>query len=185
MAAAALGAPATAGAKTRGTAASATAGLPLVLPKPMRPPQFIVDPNEQGGDGNYITEHVVKSTTPMRGFARKHELFHTLDHDELDGAARQQIANLIAPRRAGEAQTDWWGETGEAAGARPGLAELAADYYAAAATGQDVRTHRRSGMRVAKQESAYAQLRPKRLAAFRVFMDRWARSRGLAGAPHG
>lgn len=188
MAAAAMAGPASASG-LRGTVTQRGAMLPPLLPKPMHMPRFVVDPNEGGGldvAGNDVAEHVVRSRVPLGRFGRKHELFHTLDYDEMSMADRMAIAKIIRPRRAAEAATaeGWWGETGAGAGGHAGIAESAADYYAAAATGLRLKPRRRAGMMVAEQKSAYASdMRPKRLAEFQRFLDQWARARQLGARP--
>lgn len=167
--------------RVRGTVGPQEAGLPLTLPKPQQMPRFEIEAGEGGGldaAGNYLGEHVVRSQEPLDKFSRKHELFHTLDYDQLSMADRMAIAKIIRPRRAAEAATEdgWWGETGAAAGGHAGIAEDAADYYAAAATNLRLKPRRRAGMMVADQQSAYAaDMRPRRLAEFRRFLDEWSR----------
>lgn len=158
------------------------AALALLLPVPQHQPTFIVNPADpRSGAGNDLLTHTVTSANPLNKYQRKHEKFHTLDYDEFTDADRQAIAQIIAPRRAGEALTDWWGRTGEGAGGAAGLAEKAADYYATAATGHPPR--RRHGMVITDNEQSYTQIRPRRLRRFRTYLDQWERDRRAASAP--
>jgi hypothetical protein len=128
-------------------------GIQLRMPKPAVMPQFVVDPTiQEGGAGNDLANRTVRSSAPLGRYARRHELFHTLDHDEFSQADREAL---------------------EAAG-RPGLAEIAADYYATAKVQQP---SRRAGKFVVSQsEQSYTRIRDKRMAEFRRFMDQWART---------
>jgi hypothetical protein len=150
-------------------------GIQLRMPKPAVMPQFVVDPTiQEGGAGNDLANRTVRSSAPLGRYARRHELFHTLDHDEFSQADREALARIVAPKRAGEASTDWWGKTGPEAAGRPGLAEIAADYYATAKVQQP---SRRAGKFVVSQsEQSYTRIRDKRMAEFRRFMDQWART---------
>lgn len=157
------------------------AALALLLPVPQQQPAFIVDPSsDAAGAGNNLQTHTVTSATPLRKFQRKHEKFHTLDYDEFTDADRQAIARIIAPRRAGEATTDWWGRSGQGVGGNAGLAEKAADYYATAATARPARTV--DGMRVTNNVQSYTRIRPRRLRRFRTFLDQWERDRAASSA---
>jgi hypothetical protein len=150
--------------------------LPFVLPKPRQAPRFVVDPSYTGDVAeNDLATHTVTSASPLGRQDRAHERFHTLDYDQFTAADRARAARIIAPARAREASSDWWGATGDAAGGRPGLAELAADYYAAAITNMRVRPKRQDGMKVSAPTSAYAHLQPRRLKKFKRFLDEWGR----------
>jgi hypothetical protein len=160
-------------------------GLPLMLPGPRQAPKFIVDPTEgdgdpnaMGGAANYLDLHEVRSRMPLDRQSKAHEEFHTFDFDQLTLKDRMRLAQIVAPRRAASVTSDdaWWGETGAEAGGHAGIAEIAADYYAAARTGRKLRRKRPGGITLVDQAAAYGDLRPRRLRGFRVFMDEWARA---------